>query len=314
LLCLSLALILLVSCNLPVTSASNKISVEPNMIYVSASQTAEARSSQPDFSTPRPTSTTKNMKLTASELQLLPTITLPITVTRITTLTPNGMVTEVPTKADDRAIFVERIKNIGGSTWTTEYKIAFVDGDLMDGPLTQRLPEKVMPNEEVDISVDLVAPTETGVYRGIWKLQNADGAYFGVGEPGDEAIWVEIVVEGNLATDEGTPTQTANVSVASVTLEVDRDTYIGTCPHTYVFTAQFVLNRSTTLSYNLEGDNDAGMIFKLPPPVTRNLHAGTHTTRFDLTFSRSFRGWLRLHVTAPESVSTKRVNFELTCE
>jgi hypothetical protein len=48
----------------------------------------------------------------------------------------------------------------------------------------------------VDVSVDLVAPEETGTYQGFWKLRNVKGDGFGVGEF-NKAFWVQInVVEG----------------------------------------------------------------------------------------------------------------------
>ncbi|MCB9791021.1 ricin-type beta-trefoil lectin domain protein [Candidatus Nomurabacteria bacterium] len=85
-----------------------------------------------------------------------------------------------------------RIRNIGTTTWNSSYKLAFQSGDHMSGPNEASLPHDVNPGEEVDISVDLVAPSGVGHYRGYWKMENADGYIFG------EVLWVDIDVVDNV--------------------------------------------------------------------------------------------------------------------
>jgi hypothetical protein len=259
---------------------------------------------------------------------------LPLTVTQIATLTALAERTNAPPEEQDRGEFLAdvsvpdgtvfqpgetfiktwRLQNVGGTTWTTDYKAVFVDGELMGGPFTINLPRTVPPGQEVDLSVDLTAPTEAGNYRGYWKLQNAAGEVFGLGSDAAEAFWLDIVVATSLSASDGSLTPAADVPLAGVTLQVDSEAYAGACPHTYIFTAQFVLSRPATVTYNLEADNDAGLDLKLPPPVTRNLQAGAHSARFELTFAQSMKGWLRLRFTAPEELASNRVNFELVCQ
>jgi len=48
------------------------------------------------------------------------------------------------------------------------------------------------PNATYDAHVNLVAPTEGGVYQGFWQMRNREGQYFG------ERIWVGIQVPSRI--------------------------------------------------------------------------------------------------------------------
>lgn len=91
------------------------------------------------------------------------------------------------------------ILNTGTCTWTTDYTIAYVSGNDMDGEATA-LTESVAPNESISISVDLVAPSSTGSYTGYWRMYNTDGAGFGA------SVYVMITV---ITVYTSTPTATA---------------------------------------------------------------------------------------------------------
>jgi hypothetical protein len=90
-----------------------------------------------------------------------------------------------------------RLQNAGSCPWTIGYLLYFESGDLMGGPTSQELTsETIQPGETIDITVELVAPLETGPYQGNWMLRNVKGDGFGVGEY-SKAFWVKInVVEG----------------------------------------------------------------------------------------------------------------------
>jgi len=90
-----------------------------------------------------------------------------------------------------------RIQNAGSCPWTIGYLLYFESGDIMGGPSSQELTsETIQPGDSMDISVELVAPLETGSYEGNWKVRNVKGDGFGVGEF-SKAFWVKInVVEG----------------------------------------------------------------------------------------------------------------------
>jgi hypothetical protein len=89
-----------------------------------------------------------------------------------------------------------RIYNSGICTWDSKYTFVFVTGDRMGGNETS-LPHQVKPGEEVDITVNLVAPKRPGKYKGEWMLQV--GSYtFGSGIKGDQSFWVKIIVAAQI--------------------------------------------------------------------------------------------------------------------
>jgi len=87
-----------------------------------------------------------------------------------------------------------RLKNIGTCTWTTAYHLVWVGGDPIGGPSSLLIPASVAPGKLLDISVRLTAPTTGGNYKGLWKLSNASGTQFGIGNSGTDPFWVSISV------------------------------------------------------------------------------------------------------------------------
>jgi len=81
-----------------------------------------------------------------------------------------------------------RLRNDGTCTWNTDYQLVFGSGDKMDGPSSQDLPQKVEPGEQVDIEVDLEAPSTPDTYKGTWQIEDDEGDTFVYN------IWVEIDV------------------------------------------------------------------------------------------------------------------------
>jgi len=130
--------------------------------------------------------------------------------------TPTPTVTPPPASSCDKAQFIAdvtvpdgtlmapgqvfdktwRLKNIGTCTWTTAYKLVFVNGERMEGPAEANLPREVPPGSTVDLTVRLTAPSTPGLYRGYWQFKNAAGALFGIGSPAILPWWVEIRVSG----------------------------------------------------------------------------------------------------------------------
>jgi hypothetical protein len=92
--------------------------------------------------------------------------------------------TTVPSGHDFTKIW--RLRNVGTCTWTSSYKVAFDHGNSMgvSSNYTQSLPGVVPPGQNVDISVDLSAPTTAGTYRGDWSLR----------DPNNQVITTFIVV------------------------------------------------------------------------------------------------------------------------
>ncbi len=80
-----------------------------------------------------------------------------------------------------------RVKNCGTAAWGTGASLRFVKGDQM-GALDSVPVDDVAPGDSIDISVEMVAPGESGTYRGDWRLQLADGTWLG------GPVWLIIVV------------------------------------------------------------------------------------------------------------------------
>ena len=83
-----------------------------------------------------------------------------------------------------------KLQNVGTCTWTG-YTVAFVNGDRMSSPDSVLVPETER-SKPVDVSVDLVAPTDDGTYRGNFELRNADNEPVLIGA--ESIFWVQVVV------------------------------------------------------------------------------------------------------------------------
>merc|ERR1719421_1018950 len=83
-----------------------------------------------------------------------------------------------------------RLKNVGEMPWPPGTRMLFVGGDQMTANMSVPLSRAgaVMPGEEVDVSVEMVAPTELGRYLGYWRLVGPRGRKFG------QRVWSHIQV------------------------------------------------------------------------------------------------------------------------
>jgi hypothetical protein len=86
-----------------------------------------------------------------------------------------------------------RLVNNGTCTWTSAYDLVFVDGTAMGAPATVALTGNVRPGEMADLSVDMVAPTTGGSYKGSWLLRDENDKTFGLGGS-KNPFWVSIKV------------------------------------------------------------------------------------------------------------------------
>ena len=82
-----------------------------------------------------------------------------------------------------------RVKNDGSCTWGTGYGLVYGRyGDLMSGK-AQALSGVVAPGQEVEVSVQFIAPTKSGSYTSPWQMANANGTPF------PKVIFVKIIVK-----------------------------------------------------------------------------------------------------------------------
>jgi hypothetical protein len=140
--------------------------------------------------------------------------------------TPEPIITPTPeTTCSDRATFmtdvtypdwtsvetgeifekVWRLKNTGTCAWTTSYSLIYQGGDLKGTVEQSSLLEEVLPGDEIELSMDLIAPEIQGKAQSYWMLRNAIGETFGIGENAQKPFWAKVSVGT-------TPSPTAVVS------------------------------------------------------------------------------------------------------
>ncbi len=84
-----------------------------------------------------------------------------------------------------------RIRNTGTCTWNTGYTLRYADGNhpaASMGGAPAPILAVVPPGGTYDMYVNLVAPIQTGIYRGNWALYNPQGLALG------QKLWVAIQV------------------------------------------------------------------------------------------------------------------------
>ncbi len=190
------------SLNIIETSAAETVTARLTEVAAPVQPTATSQGSIPTGVTPLPQAATATQMPTGlpapTNTNLAPTATrIPPTPTPIPCLQAqfvNDVTIPDNTELQPGQSFTKtwRLKNIGSCAWTTAYSLVFLDGDAMGGSSVP-LPKNVQPGENVDVSVNLVAPTTVGTYKGNWMLRNADGR-FGIGVNADKPFWVQIKV------------------------------------------------------------------------------------------------------------------------
>ena len=139
-----------------------------------------------------------------------PGLTLPTQIPPTASPTSDPLTPSPTPSCRDEAVFVEdvtypdntrltagekftktwKLQNTGSCMWTG-YTIAFVSGDKMEAPDSVPVPETEM-SSTVEVSIDLVAPSEDGAYTGNFELRNAEGEVVPLGT--EPTFWVKIVV------------------------------------------------------------------------------------------------------------------------
>jgi hypothetical protein len=181
-----------------------------NALYTSAAQTLEGMSTQAAAATTTQLSPTATLSLSQ------PTAT-PLVVNTFTSVPP---ISPVPQTRCDAAAFVSdvtypdgtnvslggtftkiwRLKNVGTCTWNTSYALVFVSGERFSASTVVAMPTNVGPGQTVDLAVNMTAPSQSGRYRGYWKLRNASNVLFGIGDAADSNFYVDINVTGYTVT------------------------------------------------------------------------------------------------------------------
>ena len=95
-----------------------------------------------------------------------------------------------------------RVRNNGSCAWPVGSKLSFTGGEAMGGT-TLTLEDAVDTGDEVELSVDMTAPSSSGAHRGNWRMANPSGVPFG------DEVYVLIRVGGTATI---TPTVRASAS------------------------------------------------------------------------------------------------------
>ncbi len=82
-----------------------------------------------------------------------------------------------------------RVQNTGDTTWNG-YSLVFIGGNAM-GSSTQIPIPTATPGQQIEISINQMAPRQAGTWFGDWKLQNTNGEQFG------EVLYLRIIVPGD---------------------------------------------------------------------------------------------------------------------
>jgi len=106
-----------------------------------------------------------------------------------------------------------RLENVGSCIWSRAYTVIFFSGNSLSAYQTHALADEVAPGQAIDVTVDMVAPTKTGVYQSNWMLSDPDGNLFGIGPNGDAPFWVRIEVSDAVTS---TPTLSPTTTVTPV--------------------------------------------------------------------------------------------------
>jgi len=105
-----------------------------------------------------------------------------------------------------------QLKNIGACTWSG-YSLVFDAGDAMGGPASTPI-GSVATNQEVNLSVNLKAPSSAGSYRGYWRIKNSAGVLIPVNSGyQNTSFFVDIKVKS--------PTPTATATATNVPSKPD---------------------------------------------------------------------------------------------
>ena len=182
------------ACNLPSSSATPDPFATLNGLYTASAQTqAAAGTVTPGL--PQPTVTLAGSPTATNQ----PVVQPPSSTSRcdaalfLADVTyPDGSI--VP--RNTTFVKVWRIRNVGTCTWSTSYAVVFSSGDGMSAPVSVPMPGSVAPGQYIEIPVTMISPGNDGKYRGYWKIRNASGALFGIGDQADTAFWVDIRVTG----------------------------------------------------------------------------------------------------------------------
>src|SRR5450759_3643665 len=271
-------IMVLASCNLP--NSSKPTVVGPDALRTIAVKTLDSMSTQLALQ-PTGNSGGSTTPVPVTPTRPAQTETTPSTTQQVTQTTPGSSCDQAAFIKDvtvpDNTLFLPgtaftktwEIKNTGSCDWDGTYSLVFGDqGDLMGGQLSTPLVASgsVAAGQSIKVSVDLIAPANSGSYKGYWKLRDPSGnGFFGA----STSIWVAIKVipfdqkfllVGNMCNAQWRNTTGADGPVLA-------------CPGKEGDSNGYVLKTDSPVFYN-RGDNEPTIILG-PQKVNNGLIVGT---------------------------------------
>lgn len=195
-----------------------------------------------------------------------------------------------------------RIRNSGQCAWNG-YTLVFDSGDAMGGPASQPI-GAVSPGQEVDLEVNLTAPSTAGNYRGYWRIVSNTNVLVPIlnGYQG-RAFYVDIKVQSPAAPAATNTSAPPAFAVTSVTFSVS-----GTCPN-FTYTVTVATNGAGTV--NLHRVFSDGGTDTLPRTLTfaaAGSQSFTESRYFGVAASSA---WTDIYIDSPNHQQFGRATF--TC-
>lgn len=333
------------------TTAPEQPTTDPSAVEASIAQTVEAELTQVALANPtatlapsptlQPTATlapTDPQAPTATSVGALPTANNGVLANHARFIEDVSIPDGTLVIAGDTFTKTWRIQNIGSETWIPGYFFVFINGDRMEGQAIT-LTQETLPGGTIDISIPLEAPAEAGTYIGYWMFQapdtdaGADGPVFGIGTNASQALYVQVNVilptpsPSATVTPTNTPigatalpataTATPGPSVVNVSLGIDANSYVGTCPATLTFNAVVTLDGPLTFTYRVNAiPNDPTYTFTdVPADTIESTQQGVHTVTipFTLSITKTVSGQISFQITAPSNLTSPPIAFVVTC-
>jgi len=125
--------------------------------------------------------------------------------------------------AGQQFVKIWRLRNEGEMAWQEGTYLEFVGGDKLCVHKEISVPAAA-PGTEVDIAVDMIAPTKSGRYISYWRLCNADGSRFG------QRVWIDIVVQNDVQNQNAKtiPSTQSTQTQQAFGMEVETQTNVAT--------------------------------------------------------------------------------------
>lgn len=212
--------LLLGACSKPTNATPT---VDPGLIQTQAvatfsiglTQTALAQPTATPTETPTPTATvttTPTASPTSAQV-VLPTSSCYV----LSFMTDVTIPDNTKLKPGETFTKTWRVKNSGTCDWEEGFQVKNVSGSAMSGK-TYTLPKAIEPGKQVDISIEMTAPTTVGAYTGNWRMATDTGSFFG------DSFYVMILVSDSTSPTATTASTTKTTTPTPSATPVPSDT------------------------------------------------------------------------------------------